>query len=294
MGPGRRNLGEGEAVEGSGPEGHLLDFALRSEGAGSTGPMDRAADEGDPKAGSLREDGGRMRRPTPTLYLLGLTLGIVIAASPVDQILAGPHRETGRRRPHHPPHASPGSGTPDQPRPGSPVPPAPASGQVTVEILFSNDIHGYLRSGPAGWGGAGAMANLVDEARKRAAGDPSYDVIVLDGGDLFGGGAEDNLTRGKSTTDFVVGVRYDACTLGNHDFGFGLAELEAHVGEIRNAGVKVLGANILRTQGSLPATDLAEPSCVFVKRGVKIGIVGVTTPGTGAMNLNEDTELPAT
>jgi 5'-nucleotidase/UDP-sugar diphosphatase len=160
--------------------------------------------------------------------------------------------------------------------------------KVAIEILHTNDLHGYLRTGENGNGGAGAMAALIEAARKKAKDDPAYDVVVLDGGDLMGGGAEDSFSRGKMMQDFIIGAGYDAYAIGNHDFGYGLETITTLSSELRKKGTAVLGVNIRNMHGGEQATSVADSGVILKRKGVQLGIVGATTPGVERMNLDEN------
>ena len=169
--------------------------------------------------------------------------------------------------------------------PDAPV--AVPAGQFVLEILHTNDLHGHLRPGVGGRGGAGAIATRIAEARARAKTDANYDVLVCDAGDIFGGTAEDHFSQGKMMTDFLAGAGYDVFAVGNHDFGFGLDTLYATMDRLRQGKVAVLGANIVTQGTSQVASKICSGAILVEKKGLKIGIIGATTPGVERMNLNE-------
>ena len=165
--------------------------------------------------------------------------------------------------------------------------PAASPSTITIEILHTNDIHGHLRPGVGNRGGAGAIASRIHEAREKARSDASYDALVVDAGDIWGGTAEDSLSQGKMMADFIIGAGYDVWTVGNHDFGFGLDVLHATVDRLRKAHIAVLGANIVDKATSQTASAICSGAILIEKKGIKIGLIGATTPGTKNMNLDE-------
>lgn len=165
-----------------------------------------------------------------------------------------------------------------------------ASERLAIEILHTNDIHGYLRPNDQGKGGAGAVATIVDAARLRAKKEADYGVLVMDAGDLQGGGAEDSFSRGAMMADYLFGAGYDVYTPGNHDFGYGMKVLTDMTRAFRAKGGTALAVNIRKMQGGDQATDVCDGSAVFTVKGVKVGVVGATTPGTERMNLDENVE----
>jgi 2',3'-cyclic-nucleotide 2'-phosphodiesterase (5'-nucleotidase family) len=168
--------------------------------------------------------------------------------------------------------------------------PAPAPAKIEIEVLHTNDVHGYTRPHAAGNGGAGAVAARVAAARERARTDRAYDVVVVDCGDLFGGGAEDSFSKGKMMAEFATGVGYDVYVPGNHDFGYGLPPLLAMSKALREKGTAVLAVNIRKKDGGGQATHLCDGDTMITRKGIKIGVVGATTPGTERMNLDENVE----
>lgn len=168
--------------------------------------------------------------------------------------------------------------------------PAMAAEKLAIEILHTNDVHGYLRPNDAGNGGAGAIARLVAAARAKAEKDPNYAVLVMDAGDLQGGGAEDSFSRGAMMSDYLIGVGFDAYSPGNHDFGYGMKVLTDMTRAYRAKGGHALAANIRLMQGGGQATEVCDGSHLFTVKGVKVGVVGATTPGTERMNLDENVE----
>lgn len=160
--------------------------------------------------------------------------------------------------------------------------------RLAIEILHTNDVHGYLRPNDAGNGGAGAVAALVAAAREKAKKDPGYGVLVVDAGDLQGGGAEDSFSRGAMMQDYLIGVGYDAYAPGNHDFGYGLKVLTDMTRTFRTKGGKAMAVNIRKMQGGEQATEVCDGGAIFTVKGVKVGVVGANTPGTERLNLDEN------
>jgi 5'-nucleotidase len=122
---------------------------------------------------------------------------------------------------------------------------------LTLTILHTNDIHGHVlpSKGSDEPTGLVALGRAIRQERDRAlaAGEA---VLLLDAGDIFQGTPEGNLTRGEIVVDWMNHLRYDAMTLGNHEFDYGLKtpkELAAM------ATFPFLGANIQdETTGLIP------------------------------------------
>ena len=97
------------------------------------------------------------------------------------------------------------------PAPASAPPPAPAS--YTLSIFGTNDTHGALERLPI-------VAGYVANVRAARAADGGG-VLVLDGGDLFQGTIESNLSEGRDVVRAYNAIGYDATAIGNHEFDYG-------------------------------------------------------------------------
>ncbi len=152
---------------------------------------------------------------------------------------------------------------------------------VTLTILHTSDLHGRVHPhdalADADLGeGLARVATAVEAVR--AEGGP---VLLLDSGDTIQGAPEQALVfsgRVGAGSDPIVRamnlVGYDAMAIGNHDFDFGLARLEASRKEAR---FPWLSANTLGADGE-PAFA---PYAVKELAGVRIGILGLVTPHVG-------------
>ena len=149
--------------------------------------------------------------------------------------------------------------------------------ETSFTILHTTDVHGSLlpwddlADKPAARGLA-KVATLV--RRARGEGQP---VLLLDAGDAIAGSPLANVWHAnpigpEPVTLAMNALGYDAMTVGNHEFDFGVLGLA----QARAAAhFPWLSANVTTPAG----TERFAPS--FVKTlpsGVKVGIVGLTTP----------------
>jgi 2',3'-cyclic-nucleotide 2'-phosphodiesterase (5'-nucleotidase family) len=149
-----------------------------------------------------------------------------------------------------------------------------------VVIVATTDVHGratawdYLadRAAP---GGLTRVATLVDSVRRRHPGQ----VVVLDAGDLLQGSpfAAYAARPGRAGPNPVIEAMnlagYDAATPGNHDFDWGVPELER---ALSDAGFPYVSANVHTLPGD---TLLVSPYRVLRRGPIRVGITGFTTPG---------------
>lgn len=159
--------------------------------------------------------------------------------------------------------------------------------RATITLLGTTDLHGnlfpvdYYANRPANRGLA-KIATLVKQARAEAS-----NVLLLDSGDTIQGTplayhfARVDTTKPNPTIAAMNALRYDAMAVGNHEFNFGLPVL---LKAKREAKFPMLGANILWEEapgkpGPRTATEYFRPYIIKVIGGVKVGIVGLVTPG---------------
>ncbi len=157
--------------------------------------------------------------------------------------------------------------------------PAPA-GRLELVVLSTTDVHGRVR----GWDyyadsaesgrGLTREATLVDSVR---AANPGR-VLLVDAGDLLQGNpfAYIAMKQFSSAANPIIAamnaMHYDAAAIGNHEYNYGVPYLERALSQAR---FPVLSANTYRLDGSH-----AFKSWTIVERaGVRVGIVGATTPG---------------
>uniref|UniRef100_A0A832I509 Multifunctional 2',3'-cyclic-nucleotide 2'-phosphodiesterase/5'-nucleotidase/3'-nucleotidase n=1 Tax=Eiseniibacteriota bacterium TaxID=2212470 RepID=A0A832I509_UNCEI len=158
---------------------------------------------------------------------------------------------------------------------------APARAEeASLTLLHTTDLHATLvawdhlddRPAPRG---LSRIATLV--AAARAEGRP---VLLLDNGDALTGSPLAGVWRegDRALPDPVVAAMnrlgYDAMAVGNHEFDLLAPEMERARAASRFAW---LSANVRRSADGRPAFS---PSLVREVGGVRVGIVGLTTPAT--------------
>lgn len=154
-----------------------------------------------------------------------------------------------------------------------------ADNKVPFTIFHTNDMHGRLgyeeyKGKPTSFGSAREKA-LIDKEKKE---NPNRTVIALDAGDAFQGLPVSNQSKGQDMAKAMNEIGYKAMAAGNHEFDFGLDTVEKYKNNPQNGGW--LNFPILSTNVYKDGKRLFEPSTIINENGVKIGIVGVTTPET--------------
>ena len=143
--------------------------------------------------------------------------------------------------------------------------------ETKLTILHTNDVHSRLEPFDddggqyAGQGGVVARAALIAAIRAQ-----EEHVLLLDAGDIFQGTPYFNLYKGEPEIKAMAAVRYDAVTMGNHDFDAGL---EGFARQITHANFPVLVANYDFSGTALEGKT--SPFTIIKKSEIKIGIFGL-------------------
>lgn len=155
------------------------------------------------------------------------------------------------------------------------LPLAVARASVRLTILHVNDFHGrmfpYIEKSidpSKPMGGAAYLADLVRRERLR---NPEG-TILLSAGDMFQGTPVSNLFHGRPVLEVMNELRFDAMTLGNHEFDWGLKVLGSLLSAAR---FPVLSANIVDGKGLCMAG--VKPYVMIERKGIRTAVIGLTT-----------------
>ena len=151
--------------------------------------------------------------------------------------------------------------------------------RVQITILGTTDLHGnidpidYYTNKPDNRGLA-KIATLIKRTRKE-----NPNSLLIDSGDTIQGTPLESFHNRKNNAPpdpmmlVMNSLNYDAMTVGNHEYNFGLKVLEKARAE---ANFPWLSAN---TYDSAKQQPHYKPYIVKEVAGVRIGILGLTTPG---------------
>lgn len=136
---------------------------------------------------------------------------------------------------------------------------------TTIQIVHTNDIHGYYTETKNGTLGFAVLKSIVDLEGAD---------LVLDMGDTFHGQAFATIDEGSSIAQLMKEVGYDAVTPGNHDWSYGaerLKELE------KIGGFPILAANVTTLNGDdfFEQNYLVKEVTADDGTKLKVGVVGV-------------------
>ncbi|MFL0354436.1 bifunctional metallophosphatase/5'-nucleotidase [Xanthomarina sp. GH4-25] len=140
-----------------------------------------------------------------------------------------------------------------------------------ITILHTNDVHSHIDPfGPEDGrnpnkGGVARRASLVQAIRNE-----NPNTLLLDAGDIFQGTPYFNYYGGELEFKLMSKLKYDAATIGNHDFDNGIDGLYA---QLPHANFDFLSSNY-DFSNTIMDTHV-KPYKVFIKDGIKIGVFGV-------------------
>ncbi len=140
-----------------------------------------------------------------------------------------------------------------------------------LTILHTNDMHSRIDPFPydggkyAGKGGMARRAQLIKEIRSQEA-----QVLLLDAGDIFQGTPYFNMFEGELEFKLMSQMKYDAATLGNHDFDNGISGLQK---QLPHADFPFITSNYNFQDTSL--NNRFQPYRVFQKGALSVGVFGL-------------------
>ena len=157
------------------------------------------------------------------------------------------------------------------------------SDTICISILHTTDLHGHIlpTSDYDGNSDRGGMARCVTQIRRWQRENPNS--ILIDVGDVYQGTDVSLRNKGELMIDLFNHVKYDAWIVGNHEFDWGI---ETFTSALQRSQMPVLAANTIldgkpagAVSGSKHPFAKVQPFIVKEIAGIKLAIIGVTTPG---------------
>ncbi|MCC4229037.1 bifunctional metallophosphatase/5'-nucleotidase [Zunongwangia profunda] len=144
---------------------------------------------------------------------------------------------------------------------------------MKLNLLFINDVHGYLAPHPELFynesgeiietvGGYAHIGGIVDSIRKE-----NPNTLLFDGGDTLHGTKPVVDSKGEAMISILNALKPDAL-VGHWDFGYGPEQLQK-INEQLN--FPILGCNVFTEDGE----NFLQPIALFETEGVKIGVIGI-------------------
>ncbi len=183
--------------------------------------------------------------------------------------------------------------------------------ELRIALVGTTDLHGYVEGHPlvvhdksgvertVHSGGLALFGGYMDNLRAR------MPVLLLDAGDMFQGTMVSNMGEGQAVVEAYHLLKYQAVTIGNHEFDYGPVGPRAVPGltgsDDPNGALKAraasaqfpfLSANLLDKKTGKPVTWTNVHTSVKVEvAGIPIGIIGALTEDTpqttNALNLRD-------
>lgn len=140
-------------------------------------------------------------------------------------------------------------------------------------ILHTNDMHSRIEPFAsyfpdtllAGKAGVVRRAALIKQERKEHA-----DLLLFDCGDFSQGSPYYNLFKGEVEVKLMNEMRYDAGTIGNHEFDFGLENM-ARLFKMANYPIVCANYDV---RGTI-LEGLVKEYVVIERNGIRIGVLGL-------------------
>src|SRR6266568_1545605 len=157
------------------------------------------------------------------------------------------------------------------------------SDTVCISILHTTDLHGHIlpASDYDGNSDRGGLARCVTQIRHWRR--QNRNSILIDVGDVYQGTEVSLRNKGELMIDLFNHLGYDAWVVGNHEFDWGIEPFHQ---ALQRSTMPVLAANTI-LEGK-PAGEFADANHPLAKirpfilkeiAGIKLAIIGITTPG---------------
>ena len=154
--------------------------------------------------------------------------------------------------------------------------------QKTITVLHTSDTHSCILPQNAnladtviaGRGGFLRRIAMLEQERQK---DPN--LLLFDTGDFSQGSSYYTMFKGDVEVGLMNQMHYDAGTIGNHEFDFGLENMTRLF--------KMLNFPIVCSNYDFTGTelqDIVKPYLIIKRQGVKIGIIGLCPPLEGLVS----------
>ena len=151
-----------------------------------------------------------------------------------------------------------------------------ATAQNGITILHTNDTHSCIEPEKNGNAGVLSRALLIESIADSIG---RENILLFDSGDFSQGSLYYNCFKGSTEVELMNAMGYDACTIGNHEFDFGLENMARL---FKMAEFEILCANYDFT-GTV-CEGLVKPSTVIERGGKRIGVFGLSPDPKGLVS----------
>jgi len=147
----------------------------------------------------------------------------------------------------------------------------PAQQRIKLVILHTNDTHSQVEPTEksilktSDMGGYARRMGLISQIREQ-----EKNVLLVDAGDYSQGTPYFNFFNGRVEIDAMNRMKYDAGTLGNHEFDNGIDTLAV---VLKNAQFPMISSNYMLDKTSL--FPIVKKYVILEKAGLRIGIMAL-------------------
>ena len=147
----------------------------------------------------------------------------------------------------------------------------PGQQKIKLVILHTNDTHSQIEPTEksvlktSDMGGYARRMGQITKIRSK-----EKNVILVDAGDFSQGTPYFNFFNGRIEIDGMNRMKYDAVTLGNHEFDNGVDTLAAI---LKNARFRIISSNY--ELASTPLNAIIKPYYLLERGGLRIGIMAL-------------------
>lgn len=149
-----------------------------------------------------------------------------------------------------------------------------------LTILHTNDVHSQIEPFPLndpkypGLGGCARRAKLINKIRMQ-----EKNVLLFDAGDSFQGTPYFNYFKGELEFKLMSKMGYNASTIGNHEFDFGIENIAL---QLKNVNFPLIISNYDLKNTALNGKTLTHK--IYQVDGLKIGVFGLGIELEGLVN----------
>ncbi len=159
---------------------------------------------------------------------------------------------------------------------------------TTITILHTNDVHSHItpfdnsHSEFPNQGGISRRSTLIEKIRKN-----NPNTLLFDAGDAFQGTPYFNVFKGELEFKLMSMLKYDAMTIGNHDFDNGISGIKK---QIYHANFDFICSNYDFSNTILDGKTSKYK--IYEKSNIKIGVfgLGIKLAGLVSKNLFKETK----
>ncbi len=145
----------------------------------------------------------------------------------------------------------------------------------SLTVLHTNDLHARISPLENGNGGFAYLATVIRRERANC-----RDCILLNAGDLVQGSPVSTVFHGLPVYEIANLFGYDAASLGNHEFDYGLPQARKF---LQTAKYPIVTANLVNRSGQL----FTKPYVILRVNGLRVAVIGAMTDDLASLTTSK-------